>query len=107
MSEHVLEEVISRQDQDHPRRRHKHQLDETLILTELDPAKVVDHLDGDDGALELMTCGSVRETCPKCGEAHLQLILRQRQVRLAHLYCCECQSCFDAHYKNGVSALTI
>ena len=107
MSEHVLEEVVSSTNQVDPGRRHKHQLDETLILTELDPAKVVDHLDDDNTALELLTCGSVRETCPKCEQAHLQLILRQRQVRVAHLFCCECLACFDAHYKNGASALTI
>ncbi len=107
MSEHVLEEVVSRYDQAVPGRRHKHHLDETLILTKLDPAQVVDHLDGADAPLELMTCGSVRETCPTCGDAHLQLILRQRQVRMAHLFCCECLSCFDAHYSNGASALTI
>jgi hypothetical protein len=33
--------------------------------------------------------------------------LRQRAVRLAHLFCAECESCFDAHYPNGMSALTI
>jgi hypothetical protein len=33
--------------------------------------------------------------------------LRQQCVRLAHLFCAECHSCFDAHYPNGESALTI
>jgi hypothetical protein len=26
---------------------------------------------------------------------------------VAHLFCAECESCFDAHYPNGTSALTI
>jgi len=107
MSEHVLEEVVSRHHPDDAGRRHKHAVDETLRLSELDRGTVIDHLDGDNTARELISCGLVRETCPKCGDAHLQLILRQRQVRVAHLFCCECQACFDAHYNNGASALTI
>lgn len=107
MSEHVLEEVASKHDQASPGRRHQHHIDETLILTELDPGAVVDRFDIGDGPLELMTCGPVRETCPTCRGSHLQLILRQRQVRLPHLFCGQCQACFDAHYKNGASALEI
>jgi hypothetical protein len=26
---------------------------------------------------------------------------------VAHLFCADCASCFDAHYPNGASALTI
>jgi hypothetical protein len=26
---------------------------------------------------------------------------------VAHLFCAECESCFDAHYPNGTPALTI
>jgi hypothetical protein len=33
--------------------------------------------------------------------------LRQQAVRVAHLFCAECESCFDAHYPNGTPALTI
>lgn len=107
MSEHVLEEVSSKHDQAAPGRRHQHNMDETLVLTELDPESVVDKFDGDDKPLDLMSCGPVRETCPKCRHTHLQLILRQRQVRLAHLFCDKCEACFDAHYQNGICALTI
>lgn len=87
-------------------RRQPRHPDDSLLLTELDPQGLVDHLDG-DLPVNLMTFGSVRETCPKCLHTHLHLILRQRNVRTAHLYCAECQSCFDAHYASGAPALTI
>ena len=86
--------------------RHPRRPDDSLLLTELDPQVLVDHLDG-DVPVNLMTFGSVRETCPKCMHTHLHLILRQRNVRTAHLYCAECQGCFDAHYASGAPALTI
>ena len=107
MSEHVLEEIVNKHDGAEPGRRHKHHIEETLLLTALDSSAVLDPSGFDDGPLELVTCGSVRETCPKCRNSHLQLILRQRQVRLPHLFCGECLACFDAHYKNGASALEI
>jgi hypothetical protein len=81
--------------------------EDRLILTELDAHAIVDHLDDDDAPINLTTCGSVREACPKCAQPHLKLVLRQRSVRTAHLFCAACQGCFDAHYANGASALTI
>lgn len=106
MSEHLLEPVLSEHEQAAPRRRHGS--DEALVLSELDPDAVIDHLEPPDAAIELITFGTVRETCPKCARApHLKLVLRQRRVRLAHLFCSDCLSCFDAHYTNGKSALTI
>jgi hypothetical protein len=106
MSEHLLEPVLSEQQHAAPRRRHES--DGPLVLSEMDPDAVIDHLEPPDAAIELITFGSVRETCPKCpAMAHLKLVLRQRRVRLAHLFCSECLSCFDAHYTNGKSALTI
>jgi uncharacterized protein YbaR (Trm112 family) len=48
----------------------------------------------------------VREVCPKC-QQHLKLVLRQARVRIAHLLCSGCDSCYDAHYANGSPALTI
>jgi hypothetical protein len=89
----------------HGRRQAPHAGD-SLLLTELNPHIVVDHLDGDN-PVDLTTFGSLRETCPKCLHSHLHLILRQRNVRTAHLFCAECQSCFDAHYPSGAHALTI
>ncbi|MEH6435459.1 hypothetical protein [Massilia sp. DD77] len=88
-----------------PGRRH-HQAGD-LILSELNPHVVVDQLDGDTVPLNLLTFGNVREVCPKCRHTHLKLVLRQSSVRMAHLFCADCEACFDAHYDNGVSALTI
>ncbi len=88
--------------------RRCHEVDgECLVLSELNPNAVVDHLDGDEVPLNLITFGSVREICPKCRESHLKLVLRQATVRVAHLFCADCESCFDAHYQNGKHALTI
>lgn len=87
-------------------RRHRHAEDH-LMLTELNLRAVIDQHDGATAPLMLTSFGSVRETCPKCTHAHLNLILRQRNVRTAHLFCAECESCFDAHYPSGASALTI
>lgn len=107
MSQPVLEPVESELKQAEPGRRHKHHIDETLILTELNPDTVVDHLDSENSPVGLSTFGTVRETCPKCRHTHLRLVLRQQRVRTAHLFCDECLSCFDAHYTNGASALDI
>jgi hypothetical protein len=86
-------------------RRHPH-AEDSLLLTELNSRSVIDHFD-DGKPVKLTTFGTVRETCPKCMQTHLHLILRQRSVRTAHLFCAECNSCFDAHYPSGASALTI
>lgn len=107
MSQPVLEHMSSDSQAttlERPQRRHA---DDTLVLTELHPDAVLDHLDGDTEVVELITFGTVRECCPLCRQAHLKLVLRQRRVRLAHLFCAQCQACFDAHYSNGASALTI
>jgi hypothetical protein len=87
--------------------RRYHDPDEFLILSELNPHAVIDHPDGDGVPLKLMTCGTMRESCPKCGRNRLSLVLRQANVRTAHLFCAACESCFDAHYANGEAALTI
>lgn len=105
MSEYVLEPVVTEPRHASPMRRHMPA--EGLILTELPPEAVVDHLDDDATPVSLITFGSVRETCPKCQHTHLKLVLRQRCVRVAHLFCTDCQGCYDAHYPNGASALTI
>lgn len=89
-----------------PSRRQRH-AEDSLHLTELNPQTVVDHLDGEHAPVNLTSFGTVRETCPKCLKTHLHLVLRQTNVRTAHLFCAECHSCFDAHYASGASALTI
>jgi len=107
MSEHVLELEARELEQTDIGRRHPHGIDEHLVLSELAADAVIDRLDEVDGPVDLITFGAVREICPKCQHGHLKLVLRQRRVRLAHLFCTDCLSCFDAHYVNGASALTI
>src|SRR4051812_26486297 len=105
----TLHEAMSPPQQQPPqpsRRRHNDD-GEYLILTELNPRMVIDHLDDEGQPLHVLSFGSVREICPKCRSQHLKLVLRQQTVRIAHLFCAECESCFDAHYPNGMSALTI
>lgn len=107
MSEHLLEPEVHQQTGHDIGRRHRPAAQDRLVLSELAADAVIDHLDDDGSPVELITFGTVRETCPRCQESHLKLVLRQRRVRLAHLFCAECQACFDAHYANGASALTI
>lgn len=80
---------------------------DNLILRELNPLVVLDNLDGEQAPLTLLTFGSVREICPKCQGCNLKLVLRQTSVRMAHLFCAECESCFDARYANGEPALSL
>jgi len=85
----------------------RHHVDGNLVLSELNPLAVIDRFDGEGTPLNLLTFGNVREICPKCQQTHLKLVLRQNSVRMAHLFCADCESCFDAHYTNGAPALTI
>lgn len=107
MSEHLLEPEVHESGAAGNGRRDERSVGEQLLLSELDPDAVIDHLDGPAEPVELITFGSVRETCPKCRTSHLKLVLRQRRVRLAHLFCSDCLSCYSAHYTNGASALDI
>ena len=78
-----------------------------LYLVQLDPQTVVDGVRYDDTYLadDIRTCGTMRETCPVCEEGHLQLVLRQKNVRMAHLFCLECTRCFGAFLPDGTPAL--
>ena len=87
--------------------RRQHEGIGCLVLSELNPLVVVDHLEGEHSTLTLLTFGNVRELCPKCQQCSLKLVLRQTSVRMAHLFCAECESCFDARYPDGAPALTI
>lgn len=107
MSEHLLERTTQARETEHPQRRQQHAIDERLVLSELDPDAVIDHLEAPSEPVDLITFGTVRETCPRCQDTHLKLVLRQRRVRIAHLFCSNCLGCYDAHYANGVSALSI
>jgi hypothetical protein len=97
----------SQQQSSRPSRRRQHAAEDYLVLSELNPRMVIDHLDDEELPLHVLTFGSVREICPKCRTHELKLVLRQQTVRIAHLFCAECESCFDAHYSNGTPALTI
>lgn len=90
-----------------PASRRQHDDAACLVLSELNPLVVVDHLEGERATLTLLTFGNVREVCPKCQQRNLKLVLRQTSVRMAHLFCAECESCFDARYADGAPALTI
>jgi hypothetical protein len=105
MTVHVPEAMLNT-NQHSPSRRN-HGPEDSLILSELNPHAVIDHVDGEGAPLNLMTFGNVREVCPKCKHNQLKLVLRQATVRIAHLFCADCESCFDAHYANGAPALTI
>lgn len=107
MSVHVPEAMPNNQQHQAVPSRRQHGPDDRLILSELNPEAVVDRLDGDEAPLNLLTFGNVREVCPKCQHNQLKLVLRQATVRIAHLFCADCESCFDAHYANGRPALTI
>lgn len=93
--------------QQHATRQRRNDAGDCLVLSELNPRLVVDHIDDEGQPLHVLTFGSVRELCPKCQSGHLKLVLRQSSVRMAHLFCADCASCYDAHYPNGSPALTI
>jgi hypothetical protein len=78
-----------------------------LVLTELNFLQVIDCVPEDGVPQEVMTFGTVREPCPKCQQGGLKLILRQSSVRVAHLFCADCATCYDAQYPDGAPALTI
>ncbi|MBV8666771.1 MAG: hypothetical protein JO269_09830 [Burkholderiaceae bacterium] len=76
---------------------------------EVDRASVVDSFYHDshyepDG---VYATGAMRELCPACKSGHLKLVLRQKRVHRAHLYCAACDKCFDARYPDGASALEL
>jgi hypothetical protein len=78
-----------------------------LVLSELNSGTVVDRLGADGEPIHVLTFGSIREACPNCRSGQLKLVLRQSAVRVAHLFCTNCATCYDAHYANGTPALTI
>lgn len=89
----------------------KRQYDTNLfVLIELDPMTVVDCEPVAGGcylAEPIVMSGEMRETCPVCKTAHLKMVLRQKRVKQAHMFCEQCTRCFDACYPDGTSALSI
>ncbi|MBC7859293.1 MAG: hypothetical protein H7Z39_11060 [Burkholderiaceae bacterium] len=81
-----------------------------LVLVQLDPTEVVDGVPlEDDGYLadDFMIQGEMRETCPACPTEHLQMVLRQDNVKRAHLFCQRCTRCYDASYPDGTPAFAM
>lgn len=81
-----------------------------LILTELNPVAIIEGVMLDDGFKaeeEVISCGQMRETCPHCHDTHLQLVLRQKAVKLSHLFCPNCTRCYHAAYEDGSPALAL
>jgi hypothetical protein len=80
-----------------------------LILIQIDRATVVDsiRLDDDFEPDGVFAMGEMREFCPICKVKHLKLVLRQKRVRRAHLFCDYCEKCFDARNPDGSSALEL
>jgi hypothetical protein len=92
-----------------PPAENRHQRAESLVLTEIDRASVVDSIQDGEGTGTDGVCaiGGMRERCPSCMVEHLKLVLRQKRVRHAHLYCATCDKCFDAINPDGSSALEL
>ncbi|HEY8027673.1 MAG TPA: hypothetical protein VIF60_24245 [Burkholderiaceae bacterium] len=88
---------------------HRSTVTTPLRLLEVERASVVDAISPDSGAGSqydtVFAMGTMRELCPHCNSTHLQLILRQKRVRHAHLFCDHCERCYDARYLDGAPAL--
>ncbi|MET3130000.1 hypothetical protein AAKU55_000241 [Oxalobacteraceae bacterium GrIS 1.11] len=78
-----------------------------LTLVELDPTAIIEgeRLEEGYACEDINTFGAMRETCPVCTGSHLDLVLRQTNVRTAHLFCKRCTRCFDARFADGSTAL--
>jgi hypothetical protein len=76
-------------------------------LVELDPREVVKGVTvaGGFAAEDVIPVGLMRERCPYCTDAPLELVLRANNVIRSHLFCEQCTRCFDAVYPDGSSAL--
>lgn len=76
-------------------------------LIALDPQDVVNGERTGAGywADDVVSSGAMREQCPACAGAPLQLVLRHARVIRTHLFCPHCTRCFDAVYPDGSSAL--
>ncbi len=108
MESPVLADVSADEPQAAAGRRHYSPALTRMRLTEIEPDSVLDHLHiadvPEDGVI---LSGQMREDCPKCKAAKLQLVLRQKTIKTPHLLCPACASCFDARYANGTCALAL
>jgi hypothetical protein len=78
-----------------------------FMLVPLDPMSIVEgvHMGDNYLAPDFAASGEMRETCPKCADTRLKLVLLQKGVKRAHLVCDNCSRCFDACYADGRSAI--
>lgn len=78
-------------------------------LVEIDRSNVVDTIamEEDFESDGVFAIGAMRENCPYCKVSHLRLVLRQKRVRHAHLFCSLCEKCFDMRNPDGTSALEL
>ena len=78
-------------------------------MIEVDRSNVVDAIRSDDSfeADGVFATGEMREICPYCKVTHLKLVLRQKRVRHAHLFCGLCEKCFDMRNPDGTSVLEL
>lgn len=88
---------------------HRNKNTGNFSLVEIDRSNVVDSIRLDDGFEPdgVFATGEMRELCPYCKITHLKLVLRQKRVRHAHLFCEYCDKCFDARNPDGSSALEL
>ena len=88
---------------------HRHNDPDLFYLVQLDPSTLVDGVAVENGYLadDIVMTGGMRETCPVCKTAHLKMVLRQKNVKRAHMFCEQCTRCFDAVYRNGMPALSM
>ncbi|WP_338848151.1 hypothetical protein V8J88_04845 [Massilia sp. W12] len=102
--------TLSQEQENHADMRNPDLMPPVLVLTELNPANIIEGVMRDDGFQtedEIQTCGAMRETCPYCEDQHLLLVLRQRSVKVAHLFCPQCTRCYHASYQDGSPALAL
>ena len=87
----------------------REQVSTPLRLIEVERSSVVDTMRMHDGDMtdKVQAMGTMRELCPHCRTTHLKLVLRQKRVRHAHLFCEQCEKCFDARNLDGAPALAL
>ena len=82
-----------------------------LILVELDASTVEEQASVrlDDGYVvsDIITSGTMRESCPECQTGNLKLVLLGKRATKAHANCELCGRYFDAYHPDGTLALLL
>ena len=92
-----------------PAMDHRQNDTDLLLLIQVDPLAVVEGVAVNDGyfAEDIVLTGRMRETCPVCHSVHLKLVLRQDNVKRAHMFCEQCTRCFDACFQDGTPVFSV